>query len=80
MSPDTIDLVQKGGTLVFALLVIGWLLVDRNRLLKALGEKDEVIAAKDDKLLALSERTLVSMSEFKAVVDRVADLLATKRR
>lgn len=80
MSPETIDLIQKGGTLVFALIVIGWLLVDRNRLLKSLGDKDAIIAEKDDKLAALSERTIVTMIEFKTLLQSVADLLMQKRR
>lgn len=88
MSPETIDLIQKGGVLVFALLVIGWLLVDRNRLLDSLGAKDElikakdaIIAAKDDKLAALSERCITSMTEFKVLMQSVVDIFnATKRR
>jgi hypothetical protein len=87
MSPETIDLVQKGGVLVFALLVIGWLLLDRNRLLDSLSDKDKVIAAKDaiiaakdDKLAALSEKCITTMTEFKVLLQSVVDIFNTTKR
>ena len=45
-----------------------WLNTDRNRLLNDLLRKDEVIADKENKLLSLSERTLVTMAEIKTVL------------
>lgn len=53
--------VQEGGA-ISAVLLLGalvWMANDRNRLLKALEAKDEIIADKDAKLLSLSERALV---------------------
>lgn len=80
ISPETFEMVQKGGMLVLLLIAIGWLVADRNRLLKALGEKDATIAEKDDKLAALSERCIVTMTEFKVLLQSVVDIFNTQKR
>lgn len=61
-------MIQKGGMLMMAFIAIGGLLLDRKRLLKALHDKDERLAKKDDQLLALSERTVVVMAELKLLL------------
>jgi len=80
ISPETFEMIQKGGMLVLLLIAIGWLVIDRNRLLKSLSDKDEVIADKDAKLLALSTDTIKTMTEFKGLMQMVIDMLNVKRR
>lgn len=80
ISPETFEMIQKGGVLLLLLIAIGWLVVDRNRLLKSLSDKDEVIANKDEKLLALSTSTIQTMTEFKGLMQMVIDMLNVKRR
>ena len=74
LSPETLELVQKGGVVVLLIAAIIWLAADRNRLLKSLSDKDAVIAAKDDKLLKLSESTISTMAEFKGLLQSVVDI------
>lgn len=80
LTPETLDLVQKGGMLVLLLIAIAWLVADRNRLLKSLSEKDAVISEKDDKLAALSERCITTMTEFKVLLQSVVDIFNTTKR
>jgi len=80
MTPETFDLIQKGGVLACLLIAIGWLVLDRNRLIKALSDKDEIIAAKDSQILALSTSTIQTMTEFKGLMQMVIDMLNVKRR
>lgn len=80
LSPETLELIQKGGMLLLLLIAIGWLVADRNRLLKSLSDKDTVIQAKDAKLLALSERTIATMTEFKGLLQTFVDVYNSKRR
>lgn len=80
ISPENLELIQKGGMLVLLLIAIGWLVIDRNRLLKSLSDKDEAIAEKDEKLLALSTSTIQTMTEFKGLLQMVVDMLNVKRR
>lgn len=68
MTPETIDLIQKGGTLVLLLLGISWMAIDRNRLLSSLSAKDALIAKKDDQLISLTERTITVMTELKGLM------------
>lgn len=79
-SPETLELIQKGGMLVLLLIAIGWLVADRNRLIKSLSSKDEAIATKEAQLLALSERTIATMTEFKGLLQTVVDVYNSKRR
>lgn len=80
LSPETLELIQKGGVVVLLLIAIIWLVTDRNRLLKSLSDKDAVIAAKDDKLLALSESTISTMTEFRGLLQSVIDIFNSSRR
>lgn len=59
--------VSEGGKYcaVLELAAIIWLNVDRKRLLESLSAKDVLLKEKDDKLLSLSERTIVSITEIK---------------
>lgn len=68
MTPETIDLIQKGGMLVLLLFGIGWMGIDRNRLLESLKSKDALIAKKDDQLISLTERTITVMTELKGLM------------
>lgn len=68
ISPETLDLIQKGGMIVLLLIAVAWLVSDRNRLLESLRSKDRIIAEKDDKLLALSERTFTVLAELKGLL------------
>jgi hypothetical protein len=59
--------VQEGGAIA-AVLLLGaliWMNVDRKRLLAALELKDELIAKKDNDLLAISKETSVLLAEVK---------------
>jgi len=78
-SAETLDLLNRGGMLGLCFVAIGWLVVDRNRLLKSMGDKDEIIAAKDEKLAALSEKTLVNIAEFKILLQSVVDIVSKRR-
>lgn len=80
MSPETIELIQKGGVLVVLMLVIGWLLADRNRLLSSIKSKDEMLALKDDKLSALAERTITAIVEFRGLLQSVVDIFNARKR
>jgi hypothetical protein len=80
ISPETLTLIKEGGVPVLLMIAIAWLVMDRNRILKALGDKDEEIADKNDKLVALSERTIVTMTEFKALLQSVVDIFNTTKR
>ena len=64
---DWITYAKEAGVYISPLLMgaVIWLNADRNRLINALGQKDELLSAKDDKLHDLSERTLVTMTEIK---------------
>ena len=59
--------VTEGGKYcaVLELLALIWMNTDRNRLLKSLTAKDDLLKEKDDKLVSLSERTLVATTEIK---------------
>ncbi len=61
ISPETLEMLQKGGSYLLLVIAIGWLIRDRNRLLA-------IVAEKDDKLLSLSERTIVVMTELKGLL------------
>ena len=67
---DWIVWAKEAGAYISPLLMgaVIWLNTDRNRLLNDLLRKDEVIADKENKLLSLSERTLVTMAEIKTVL------------
>jgi hypothetical protein len=80
ISPETLTLIKEGGVPVLLMIAIAWLVMDRNRILKALGDKDQEIADKNDKLVALSERTIVTMTEFKALLQSVVDIFNTTKR
>jgi len=64
---DWITWAKEAGAYISPLLMgaVFWLNADRNRLLEALGKKDEMLSDKDNKLHSLSERTLVAMTEIK---------------
>lgn len=64
---DWITFAKEAGAYISPLLMgaVIWLNADRNRLLESLGKKDLLLADKDEKLLSLSERTLVTMAEIK---------------
>lgn len=68
ISPETLDLIQKGGMLLLLLIAVGWLVSDRNRLLESLRAKDKIIADKDDKLLSLSVQAITVMTELKGLL------------
>lgn len=80
ISPETLEMLQKGGAYVLLVLAIIWLVNDRNRLLKSLSAKDDAIAAKDEKLAALSERTITSIIEFKGLLQSVVDIFNNGRK
>lgn len=61
ISPETLEMLQRGGSYLLLVLAIGWLIRDRNRLLA-------IVAEKDDKLLSLSERTIMVMTELKGLL------------
>jgi uncharacterized membrane protein len=79
LSPETLTAVKEGGVPVLLMIAIVWLAADRNRLIRSIAEKDALIGEKDDKLAALSERTIVTMIEFKTLLQSVADLLVKRR-
>lgn len=64
--------VRNGGppVILLLLLAIGWLLLDRNRLLKSISAKDVIIMQKSDKLESLSERLLVVLTEVRTFLFR----------
>ncbi len=64
---DWITWAKEAGAYIAPLLMgaVIWLNTDRNRLLDVLKDKDAQLSDKDDKLLSLSERTLVTMAEIK---------------
>lgn len=64
---DWITYAKEAGAYISPLLMgaLIWLELDRRRLLESLGKKDALLAEKDDKLVSLSERTLVTMAEIK---------------
>lgn len=80
LSPETLDMLQKGGPYLLFVIAIVWLVNDRNRLLKSLSDKDTEISAKDDKLGALSERTLVTLTEMKGLLQSVVDIFNSSSR
>lgn len=87
LSPETVELLQKGGMLVGSWLVIAWLLWDRKRFLVSLADKDTIIkakdaliASKDEKLAALSERTITAIVEFRGLLQSVVDIFNSSRK
>jgi hypothetical protein len=72
---DWIAYAKDAGAYISPLLMgaLLWLNADRNRLVEALGEKDELLSEKDDKLHSLSERTLVTMTEIKTFLFKGRD-------
>lgn len=80
LSPETFELLQKGGPYVLLVIAIVWLVGDRNRLLKSLSDKDDEISAKDDKLGTLSERTIVTLTEIKGLLQSVVDIFNSPNR
>lgn len=64
---DWIVFAKEAGAYISPLLMgaVIWLNADRNRLLNSIGKKDVQLLDKDEKLHALSERTLVTMTEIK---------------
>lgn len=87
LSPETFEMVQKGGAYLLLVVAVLWLVADRNRLLKSLADKDEtikgeraIIAAKDEKLAALSERTITAIVEFRGLLQSVVDIFNSSRK
>lgn len=87
LSPETFEMLQKGGAYLLLVIAIGWLVTDRNRLLKSMSDKDAIIAAKDDvihkkdeKLAALSERTITAIVEFRGLLQSVVDIFNSSRK
>lgn len=68
ISPETLEMIQKGGMLLMALMAIGGLLWDRNRLLVSLSAKDDLIAKKDTQLLDVTKQTIMVMMELKGLL------------
>lgn len=68
ISPETLEIIQKGGMVVLLLVAIGWLVADRNRLLESLKAKDQLIAAKDEKIISISERAFTVMAEIRILM------------
>lgn len=80
ISPETFEMLQKGGAYLLLVIAVIWLVGDRNRLLKSLSEKDEILSAKDDKLAALSEKTIVTIAEFRGLLQSVVDIFNSSKR
>jgi len=87
LSPETFEMVQKGGAYFLLVVAVIWLVTDRNRLLKSLSDKDEIIrlerlaiAAKDEKLAALSERTITAIAEFRGLLGSVVEMFNNSRK
>lgn len=87
ISPETFDMLQKGGAYLLLVIAVGWLVADRNRLLTSLSEKDAIIKAKDaviekkdEKLAALSERTITAIVEFRGLLQSVVDIFNNSRK
>jgi hypothetical protein len=61
---------KDGGAVLspFLLAALFWLNGDRNRLIESIKEKDDKMSEKDDKLASISERTLVLLTEIKALL------------
>lgn len=68
ISPEALELIQKGGMILLLLIAIVWLAVDRNRLLESLRSKDEIIAKKDDQLLSITDRIIPLLTELKMLM------------
>lgn len=65
LSPETIEMLQRGGSFVLLVIAIGFMNWDRNRLLGSLKAKDELIAKKDAQLLSVTKETITVLSELK---------------
>lgn len=68
ISPETFEMIQKGGVVLLLLIAVCWLVWDRNRLLGSLKSKDELIAKKDSQLLDVTKQTIMVMTELKGLL------------
>ncbi len=68
ISPESFEMIQKGGMLLLMVVAIVWLVRDRNRLLDSMSAKDELIAKKDDQLLEVTKGTITTMAELKGLL------------
>ena len=73
VTPEELDLVQRGGVFFLLLVAIWWLNRDRTRLIAENKDKDE-------KLRNLSERAITAMVELKGTVQGVADIFKNGSR
>ncbi len=80
LSPETFDILQKGGSYLLMLIAIIWLVADRSRLLKSLSEKDAALAQKEAQVLSLAERSATTTAEFRSTIQACVDIFNKRSR
>ena len=76
MSPEVLEAIQTGGTLVFALLAIGALITGQVRTKREVDERDRTIAYEREQ----KEKAYTRAREVQDSFDRMADAVEARNK